>query len=476
LTILITVGDTMKNYSVCAGYLVPHPPVIVPEVGRGRESEAKSTITSMKTLAADVAALKPDTVVLISPHAPVFSDYVFMYDAPLLEGDLVQFGARASVSFEQDGVLRSRIERAMAEAGIPGGPLSTEDKQRRGIADALDHGAVVPLYYLGSEYNDFELVALSSSALDIQSLYLLGKVIRQSAEAEGRRIAVVASGDLSHKVNRESPYGASPEGAEFDRRLIGALAANDTAQVLSIDHRLREKAAECGYRSLVILCGAFDGLDTQIQVLSYEAPFGIGYGVATFKPVGVSGESALDKARSAMKSGNESPHVRLARKTLEEYVTKGEEPAPNDIREYEAAGELSGRAGVFVSIKKFGELRGCIGTTEPTKSSIAEEIAQNAISAGTRDPRFPPVTPDEFPYLDYSVDVLGEPEPVSSADELDPSVYGVIVEKDYRRGLLLPDLEGVDTVKMQLSIACRKAGIDPIEEYAISRFTVKRYR
>ncbi len=177
-----------------------------------------------------------------------------------------------------------------------------------------------------------------------------------------------------------------------------------------------------------------------------------------------------------MKSGNESPHVRLARKTLERYVTKGEKPSQNDIREFEAAGELSGRAGVFVSLKKFGALRGCIGTTEPTKSSIAEEIAQNAISAGTRDPRFPPVTPDELPYLDYSVDVLGEAEPVSSAGELDPSVYGVIVEKDHRRGLLLPDLEGVDTVKMQLSIACRKAGIDPIEEYAISRFTVKRYR
>ena len=466
----------MKDFSVCAGYLVPHPPVIVPDVGRGRESEAKSTVASMKTLAGDVAGLKPDTVVLVSPHAPVFSDYVFLYDAPTLQGDLIQFGAAASVSFEQDGALLSRIVQGMERSGIPGGTLDEDVMQRHGIGNALDHGAVVPLYYLGSQYGGFRLVAMSSSALDIQTLYSLGQIIREAAEAEGRRIVLVASGDLSHKVNRESPYGMSPEGAEFDRRLIAALASNDAAQVLSIEPGLREKAAECGYRSLVILCGAFDGIQTQIQVLSYEAPFGIGYGVATFKPAGESAESALGRARAvSSKGGGGSPHVRLARTTLEKYVNDGREPTPEEIEDA-GAGSLSGKAGVFVSLKKFGELRGCIGTTSPTTGSVAKEIVQNAVSAGTRDPRFPPVTANELPYLDYSVDVLGEAEPVSSPDELDPAVYGVIVEKGHRRGLLLPDLDGVDTVEAQLSIACRKAGIDPGGEYGISRFTVTRYR
>lgn len=467
----------MQEYAICAGYLLPHPPVIVPEVGRGRETEAKKTMDAMNQVAKEIARFRPDTVVLVSPHAPVFSDYVFMYDVPVLKGDLKQFGTGAGVAFEQDGALRMEIERRMNENAIPGGALDEALMLRHRIESALDHGAVVPLYFAGSKYGGFKLVAMSSSALDTQTLYRLGQVIRQSAEALSRRVAIIASGDLSHKVNGESPYGAVPEGAQFDRFLMDALARNDLPGLLAAEPALREKAAECGYRSLVILCGALDGLKTDIRVLSYEAPFGIGYGVAAFTPIGGGAKSALDEAR-AMRSRNksESAHVRIARETLESYVREGREQKPEDLCGYADDALLRGKAGVFVSLKKFGELRGCIGTTAPTTGSVMEEIMQNAVSAGTRDPRFSPVTPQELEYLDYSVDVLGEPEPVSFKDELDPEVFGVIVEKGYKRGLLLPDLDGVDTVQRQLEIACGKAGIDPDGDYRILKFTVTRYK
>ena len=139
--------------------------------------------------------------------------------------------------------------------------------------------------------------------------------------------------------------------------------------------------------------------------------------------------------------------------------------------------EMKKRAGTFVSIHKHGMLRGCIGTIEPTQPNVALEVIQNAISAATRDPRFPPITPDELDDLDIKVDVLSEPEPVKSLEELDPKRYGVIVKsaRDWRRGLLLPDLEGVDTVEYQVDIARRKAGIRPDEPIELYCFEVVRY-
>jgi AmmeMemoRadiSam system protein A len=163
--------------------------------------------------------------------------------------------------------------------------------------------------------------------------------------------------------------------------------------------------------------------------------------------------------------------VKLARRTIERYVRDGVVIEPPKV----LSDELARRAGTFVSLHRGGELRGCIGTIEPVCANVAAEIIANAISAATRDPRFPPLRPDELADLDISVDVLTEPEPVSSLEELDPKRYGVIVQKGSRRGLLLPNLEGVETAQQQVTIALRKAWIDPDEPYHIYRFEVIRY-
>ena len=166
------------------------------------------------------------------------------------------------------------------------------------------------------------------------------------------------------------------------------------------------------------------------------------------------------------------PVVKLAKETVETHIKEGKIPKPPK----ELTPEMRERAGVFVSIKKYGELRGCIGTFEPTKANVAEEIISNAISSATRDPRFPPLNVAELPYLTYSVDILTKPESVESPKQLDPKRYGVIVECGWRRGLLLPDLEGVDTVEEQISICRQKAGIFPDEPIKLYRFEVKRYK
>lgn len=164
------------------------------------------------------------------------------------------------------------------------------------------------------------------------------------------------------------------------------------------------------------------------------------------------------------------PTVRLARETVESYVRQKKKPKPKELTP-----EMKERAGVFVSLKKSGELRGCIGTFEPTKSNIAEEIINNAISSAIHDPRFPPVNAAELPHLSYSVDILTKPEPVEDKSQLDPTRYGVIVESGGRKGLLLPDLEGVDTAEKQIDICHLKAGISPGERIKLYRFEVRRY-
>lgn len=166
-------------------------------------------------------------------------------------------------------------------------------------------------------------------------------------------------------------------------------------------------------------------------------------------------------------------YVELAKKTIAEYVKNRKKlPEPENI-----SSEMAQKAGVFVSLKKHGQLRGCIGTFMPVCENIYQEIIRNAIAAATEDPRFQPVSADELTEITCSVDVLSEPERVTDISELDPRKYGIIVSKGYRKGLLLPDLEGVDSVDEQLRITKMKAGINPADDdVEIFRFTVSRYK
>ena len=258
------------------------------------------------------------------------------------------------------------------------------------------------------------------------------------------------------------------------------MASGDFLRFLTMDAQLCERASECGLRSFQIMAGALDGLSVKAELLSHQGNFGVGYGVAVFSVTGSDPARCYAKAyqnaenqRLAQKKAGEDPWVRLARLTLETFVRDGKrlsvlpEALPEELTKR--------RAGAFVSLHIRDQLRGCIGTTAPTTSSVAWEIVQNAVSAGTRDPRFPPVRAEELDTLEYSVDVLGTPEAIDSPAELDVKRYGVIVSCGSRRGLLLPDLDGVDTVEEQIDIARRKGGIASGEPYTLQRFEVVRH-
>jgi len=451
------------------GIIAPHPPIMVPEVGGERATVTAASARSMRQAAALLAAFEPETIVLMSPHAPLVRGAFTIETGPRLSGDLGQFGASSvRIDAHGDPALAERIVAEAAEAGVR---LVRRDSSPLLDPGVLDHAALVPLRFLDPQAR-FALVELSLAFLTFDAHVALGRAVGRAARGLDRRIAFVASGDCSHRLTRDAPAGYSPKGAGFDRELADLVARGDFGGLLEFDPHTLEEVGECGLRSFITLGAYLEGSDAQPRVLSYEGPWGVGYLTA----VVASSEllERLETPESGLKGGmageGETEPVALARATIEAFVRHGRLTSPA-----EPGGLLATRAGAFVSLHRHGDLRGCIGTTGPTRPTLAEEIAHNAIQAATRDPRFPPLEQDELPDLEISVDVLHEPEP-ATMDDLDPRTYGVIVTAGGRRGLLLPDLEGVDTAEDQVLISMRKAGIGAGEQISLERFRVDRYR
>ena len=459
---------------ILAAYMVPHPPMIVPAVGRGGEKQIEKTTNAYERVAAEIASLAPDTIIITSPHSVLYTDYFHISPGKSAKGDFGRFRA-SQVSFEEnyDAELVSAITEIARKQGFPAGVMGERDRK-------LDHGTMVPLYFIRKKYSGGKIVRIGLSGLPLTEHYRLGQMIREAVDGLGRRAVFVASGDLSHKLQDYGPYGYAKEGPQYDERIMDVCSRAAFGELFDFDETFCERAAECGHRSFVIMAGAFDGISVDAEQLSHEDVTGVGYGICIFHPQGpdesrhfldqylAQQEKKLDAARSA-----EDPYVKLARASVEHYILHHKKlPLPQDL----PSELVSRRAGAFVSIHEHGRLRGCIGTIAPVQDSLAQEIIDNAVSASTRDPRFDPIKADELAWLEISVDVLGDPEPISSPRELDVKRYGVIVTKGRKRGLLLPDLDGVDTVEQQISIAKSKAGIAEWDRNVqLQRFEVVRH-
>lgn len=449
---------------IAGTFIFPHPPIMVEEVGKAEAKRVAASIDGAMEASGRIAGIKPDTIVIITPHGTLLRDAMTIASDERLEGDLVRFGAAGvKLSFENDLELVDKIMEQADKKKTYCIPMREDVKKTYRLEPGLDHGAIIPLYFVNKNYKDFKLVHITYSLLSRDQHYKLGIAIRDAVAELDRKVVIIASGDLSHRLTEDAPAGFDPRGAEFDEKYMELIKTGEIKELMSIPDDILDAAGECGYNSTVVLMGCLDGCSVRGEILSYEGPFGVGYCIA---------ELHAEACKGGKTERNNDPYVKLAIETLETYIRTGKEiQAPYDL----PSEMLTDRAGVFVSLKKFGELRGCIGTIGPTTINIAMEIIQNAISAGTRDPRFFPVEEDELSDLVYSVDVLGKPETIQSKEELDVKKYGIIVRSGRRSGLLLPNLEGVDTVDYQVDIALQKAGIRSSESYEMERFEVIRH-
>ena len=264
--------------SIIAAYMVPHPPMIVPAVGKGSERRIEATRAAYARVAEEISKLAPDTIIISSPHAVMYADYFHISPGGSARGSFARFDA-PQIRFreEYDEELVGRIERIAGDAGFPAGTQG----QR---APELDHGTMVPLYFIRQVYSGFRSVRLGLSGLPLEAHYRLGQIVQRAVEETGRRAVYIASGDLSHKLQSYGPYGFAPEGPRYDARIMDVCGRAAFGELFDFDEAFCERAAECGHRSFVIMAGALDGISVEAERLSHEDITGVGYGICAFHP------------------------------------------------------------------------------------------------------------------------------------------------------------------------------------------------
>ncbi|MCF7924432.1 MAG: AmmeMemoRadiSam system protein B [Candidatus Izimaplasma sp.] len=258
-------------------FIVPHPPLIIPEVGRGEERKIQHTIDAYKKVAEIIAEIKPDTIIISSPHSINYYDYFHISPGKQASGDFKNFGASVALEVDYDYQLVEEIDNLAGKRSFPAG--SKGSKQNN-----LDHGTMIPLYFINEVYQDYNAVRISLSGLSLENHYEFGKLIHEAIKDKEKKYVFVASGDLSHKLKESGPYGFAKEGPVFDKKLISAVENNNLKAFLNFDDKFLNKAAECGLRSFVIMAGAIEEYDFKANLLAYEGPFGVGYAVASFLP------------------------------------------------------------------------------------------------------------------------------------------------------------------------------------------------
>jgi len=408
----------------------------------------------------DKEAVKEEVIGLVSPHAG------YIYSGPVAGAVIsrIKFndtfiimgpnhtGRGKPFSIMTEGVWKTPLGEVEIDSELGKQILATSKHLEEDYtAHQYEHSIEVQLPFLQYFKKDIRLVPIILSYYPGATYKEIGREIAKAVKELNKKVVIIASSDMTHYEPQESAQKKDTQAIE------AILDLNEDELLKRVDEL---NISMCGYGPTVSLLSAAKELGaTGAELVRYQT----------------SGDTTGDYSAVVGYAGiiitGMSPLVRLAKETVEAYVRGGK---TLDIGELTP--EMRDKAGVFVSIHKFGGLRGCIGTFEPATENVAEEIIANAISSATRDPRFPAVAPNELKDLSYSVDVLTKPEPIESQDQLDPKRYGVIVESGFRRGLLLPDLEGVDTVDYQIDICRQKAGIMPNEPIKLYRFEVKRHK
>lgn len=264
--------------AIVAAGIAPHPPLIIPEIGKGELKKVESTVEALRKLSRETADASPETTIIITPHGPMHRDAPVILSSSQLKGDFSRFFAPGvGLKAENDEELLQAIRGKSAEEGIE--VLFQEES-----GNELDHGVTVPLYYLQEAGTGGRIVPISFPLQPYSELFRFGRTLKRAVDSLGRKTAVIASGDLSHRLTKGAPAGYHPHGKEFDENLVEYIRHYNVEAIMNMDQDLVSDAGECGMRSIVITLGVLEEVRVEVEVMSYEGPFGVGYLVALFRP------------------------------------------------------------------------------------------------------------------------------------------------------------------------------------------------
>ncbi len=439
--------------------LMCHAPIVIPDVAGVRGEQCVHSTAAMRAAAARVVQKHPDVVVVLSPHTPRLPGFGIVAGVGRgrtgrITGSFEDFGAPAvqiDLPAAEDATARLLHKAEQAGADVSAIALGK-----------LDHGAAVPLAFLvEAGFCGPTLVVGLPRAPSAEGMRAFGRLLAEAAGDE--RWAVVASGDCSHRLIPGAPAGFHPEAQRFDDALVRVVTAGERLE--GIDAGLRDLAAE-DVVDTVQIAEAASGSTLGREVLSYEGPFGVGYLVAVLcdpdpapsfraKP----GADPEERANVLVDVAEDALRAHLERRGRRAFDT----------------GHVDAMAvsGAFVTWREGRDLRGCVGRMTLDKP-LSEAVAELAVSSASADPRFLPVTAAEAPRLDAEITLLSPSEHVNDVGELDPRTWGVEAKNGWRHGVLLPDIDGVDSVEQQLNIVLRKAGIRPDEPFTLRKFRAQK--
>ena len=263
---------------ILAGYMVPHPPIAVHEIGNGEETKIQATIDGFDTVARDIARLKPETIILTSPHSVMYRDYFHISPGHEAFGSFGAFRAgNVQIHSSYDYELVEEICRLSKEKDFPAGCMGERNPE-------LDHGTMVPLYFITKHYKQAMLVRIGLSGLPLEKHVEFGQIISEAVASTKRRCVFIASGDLSHCQKTDGPYGYRPQGPLYDEKIMEVMGRGDFSSLTEFDEKLLDASMECGHRSFTIMGGAFKDIPIESKLLSHEATFGVGYGICMYHP------------------------------------------------------------------------------------------------------------------------------------------------------------------------------------------------
>lgn len=455
-------------------YVMPHPTMIIPELGDGEETKITATTSACEKVADEIGEIKPDTVIVITPHGPLFGNAVAFTNEEKIYGQIKKDDeTKVFLNFDINTSLINNITTDLKKENINCVNINSKSCELYGIEYELDYGTIIPMYFIDKKLSDYKIIQITCGEFSKFELYKIGMIIKKAVEESESKAVCIASGELSHRLTEDGPYGYTPEGKNFDVEIQSLLKNGDVLNIYNMDNMKIDAAGTCGMNPLYTMLGVMNGNEVKGNILSYEGPFGIGYAVIDFSlsktEINMYEQIINEKNKKFQnRLEDETIYAKLARESLTKFLMEG---IKIEVPSYVTDEMIQNKAGVMISIMKDRKIVANSGYYLPRADNIAEEIINCAINLTSVNVNQTGFGIKDLEDIDIYVETITDVEKVS-IEELNPEEYGVYVRSGMKSGMFFPRIPGVETSEQQLNAALQQGNISSFDDYIIKRFKV----